>query len=130
MLILGVEDQAHSTLAHFGENLSEVLLMMFQATQELEPPANPLQFTLFPSLARLSLGFGARDRGMAQGLGVGGKGGRQRLRTRDLGLGPPETRRAVGAVHVDADAPEVVGRAVQPAQGVELFERFLVGDVA
>ena len=44
MLALAVEDQPHSTLPHFGENLFVVLLMMLHPTQELESPANPARF--------------------------------------------------------------------------------------
>jgi len=44
MLRLIVQNQANGTLAHFGEYLFVVLLMMLPPTQELEPPANPARF--------------------------------------------------------------------------------------
>lgn len=40
VLPLIVEDQPHSSFAHFRENLFVALLMMHHPTQKLEPPAN------------------------------------------------------------------------------------------
>ena len=51
-LAFAVQYQSHGAVAHFGENLFVVLLMMFHPTQELDPQANPAQLTPLGAVTR------------------------------------------------------------------------------